>query len=68
LHGVATGPQCVTTSSLPMKNIPDQQPLDVDALRSKYCKEGCRRLRPDGIDDYINTSGSMASTRIKWLS
>jgi len=32
--------------------------LDVDALRHKYAEERARRLRPDGIAQYVETAGA----------
>ena len=34
--------------------------LDVDALRQKYAQERERRLRPDGIEQYVEISGAFA--------
>ncbi|BBZ46501.1 flavin-containing monooxygenase [Mycobacterium parmense] len=34
--------------------------LDVDALRRKYAQERARRLRPDGISQYVQTTGAFA--------
>ncbi len=34
--------------------------FDVDALRSKYAEERERRLRPDGIAQYVETTGAFA--------
>jgi cation diffusion facilitator CzcD-associated flavoprotein CzcO len=34
--------------------------LDVDALRHKYAEERARRLRPDGIAQYVETAGDFA--------
>ena len=34
--------------------------FDVDALRQKYAQERVRRLRPDGIDQYVETAGAFA--------
>ena len=34
--------------------------FDVDALRRKYAEERARRLRPDGIAQYVETSGPFA--------
>ncbi len=34
--------------------------FDVDALRQKYAQERARRLRPDGIDQYVETAGAFA--------
>ncbi|MBV9514883.1 MAG: NAD(P)/FAD-dependent oxidoreductase [Mycobacteriaceae bacterium] len=35
-------------------------PFDADALREKYARERDRRLRPDGIDQYVETAGQFA--------
>ncbi|QLL07699.1 flavin-containing monooxygenase [Mycobacterium vicinigordonae] len=35
--------------------------LDVEALRRKYAEERARRLRPDGIAQYVETAGEFAS-------
>lgn len=35
-------------------------PFDVDALRRKYAEERARRLRPDGIAQYVETAGAFA--------
>ena len=35
-------------------------PFDPDALREKYARERERRLRPDGIDQYVETAGQFA--------
>ncbi len=40
-------------------NDPDEA-FDVDALRRKYADERDRRLRPDGIDQYVEIAGSFA--------
>ncbi len=34
--------------------------FDVDALRRRYAEERARRLRPDGIAQYVETSGAFA--------
>ena len=34
--------------------------LDVDALRRKYAEERARRIRPDGIAQYVETAGAFA--------
>ncbi|UXA07306.1 NAD(P)/FAD-dependent oxidoreductase [Mycobacterium sp. SMC-2] len=34
--------------------------FDVDALRRKYAEERARRLRPDGIAQYVETAGAFA--------
>jgi cation diffusion facilitator CzcD-associated flavoprotein CzcO len=34
--------------------------FDVDALRQKYAEERARRLRPDGIDQYVEIAGDFA--------
>ncbi|CPR12898.1 monooxygenase [Mycobacterium bohemicum DSM 44277] len=34
--------------------------FDVDALRRKYAEERARRLRPDGIEQYVETAGAFA--------
>ena len=34
--------------------------FDVDALRTKYAEERERRLRPDGIAQYVETTGAFA--------
>ncbi|CDO86288.1 monooxygenase [Mycobacterium triplex] len=34
--------------------------FDVDALRRKYAEERARRLRPDGIDQYVEIAGEFA--------
>jgi cation diffusion facilitator CzcD-associated flavoprotein CzcO len=34
--------------------------FDVDALRQKYAEERARRLRPDGIDQYVEIAGEFA--------
>ncbi len=34
--------------------------FDVDALRQKYAEERARRLRPDGIAQYVETTGAFA--------
>jgi cation diffusion facilitator CzcD-associated flavoprotein CzcO len=34
--------------------------LDVEALRRKYAEERARRLRPDGIAQYVETAGAFA--------
>ncbi|MGO8767405.1 flavin-containing monooxygenase [Mycobacterium sp.] len=34
--------------------------FDVDALRQKYAEERARRLRPDGIEQYVETAGAFA--------
>lgn len=34
--------------------------FDVDALRQKYAEERARRLRPDGIAQYVETAGAFA--------
>jgi len=34
--------------------------FDVDALRDKYARERARRLRPDGIDQYVEIAGEFA--------
>ncbi|WAC91483.1 flavin-containing monooxygenase [Mycobacterium sp. Aquia_213] len=34
--------------------------FDVDALRRKYAEERARRLRPDGIDQYVEIAGDFA--------
>ncbi|OBG23818.1 NAD(P)/FAD-dependent oxidoreductase [Mycobacterium sp. 852002-51057_SCH5723018] len=34
--------------------------FDVDALRQKYAEERARRLRPDGIAQYVETAGPFA--------
>ncbi len=36
------------------------RPFDVDALRQKYADERARRLRPDGIAQYLETAGEFA--------
>jgi cation diffusion facilitator CzcD-associated flavoprotein CzcO len=38
----------------------DDPPFDADALRERYASERDRRLRPDGIDQYVQTSGQFA--------
>ncbi|OBF06442.1 monooxygenase [Mycobacterium sp. ACS4054] len=35
-------------------------PFDVDALRRKYAEERARRLRPDGIAQYVEIAGAFA--------
>ena len=35
--------------------------FDPDALREKYAQERARRLRPDGIDQYVEIAGQFAS-------
>jgi cation diffusion facilitator CzcD-associated flavoprotein CzcO len=35
--------------------------LDPDALRERYARERNRRLRPDGIDQYVEIAGQFAS-------
>lgn len=35
--------------------------LDLDALRCKYAQERARRLRPDGIDQYVEIAGEFAA-------
>ncbi|ORW85079.1 flavin-containing monooxygenase [Mycobacterium sherrisii] len=35
--------------------------FDVDALRRKYAQERARRLRPDGIDQYVEIAGEFAA-------
>ena len=35
--------------------------IDVDALRQKYAEERDRRLRPDGIAQYVEVAGPFAS-------
>ena len=39
----------------------DSSALDVDQLRARYSAERERRLRADGIDQYLETSGSFES-------
>ncbi|CAB4337660.1 MAG: NAD(P)-binding protein [Actinobacteria bacterium] len=39
----------------------DSSSLDVDQLRARYSAERERRLRSDGIDQYLETSGSFES-------
>ena len=34
--------------------------IDVDALRDKYAQERARRIRPDGIDQYVEIAGEFA--------
>ncbi len=34
--------------------------FDIDALRRKYAEERARRLRPDGIAQYVETAGAFA--------
>lgn len=34
--------------------------FDVDALRAKYAQERARRLRPDGIEQYVEIAGEFA--------
>ena len=34
--------------------------FDVDALRRKYAEERARRLRPDGIAQYVEMTGAFA--------
>jgi cation diffusion facilitator CzcD-associated flavoprotein CzcO len=38
----------------------DDQPIDRDALRSKYRQERAKRLRPDGNDQYVEPTGRFA--------
>ena len=38
----------------------DGSGLDVDALRQKYARERDRRLRPDGIGQYVEVAGQFA--------
>lgn len=37
-----------------------ERALDVDALRRKYAEERARRLRPDGIGQYVEIAGEFA--------
>jgi len=39
---------------------PDNLTFDPDALRSKYARERQRRLRPEGIAQYIEVAGPFA--------
>src|SRR5581483_11535715 len=41
--------------------MPADLPFDPDALREKYARERDRRLRPDGIDQYVEITGKFAS-------
>lgn len=35
-------------------------PFDPDALRARYAQERDRRLRPDGIGQYVEVAGEFA--------
>jgi cation diffusion facilitator CzcD-associated flavoprotein CzcO len=45
----------------PVPPLPLESDLDLEALRQKYRQERDRRLRPDGIDQYVETAGTFAA-------
>ncbi|HEY7053151.1 MAG TPA: NAD(P)/FAD-dependent oxidoreductase [Mycobacterium sp.] len=44
-----------------MPAVDDDPPFDADALRQKYAAERDRRLRADGIDQYVEIAGQFAA-------